>query len=87
MYSSKTPPDRNTYSVYVGDEFDDAVEANYEMCQTIEHSLLWPGASQWRIYYHRICVQLSTTYSNVLKQPNGEVLVAVNNSQLRTMWR
>ena len=27
-------------------------------------SLLWPGASQWRIYYHRIWGQLSTTYSN-----------------------
>ena len=29
--------------------------------------------------------QLSTTYSNVLKQPNGELLVAVNHNQLRTM--
>ena len=48
-------------------------------------SLLWPGASQWRIYYHRIWVQLSTTCSNVLKQPNGELLVAVNHNQLRTM--
>ena len=27
-------------------------------------SLLWPRASQWRIYYHRIWVQLSTTCSN-----------------------
>ena len=30
-------------------------------------SLLWPGASQWRIYYHRMWVQLSTTCSNLLK--------------------
>ena len=30
-------------------------------------------------------VQLSTTCSNVLKQPNGELLVAVNPNQLRTM--
>ena len=30
-------------------------------------------------------VQLSTTCSNVLKQPNGELLVAVNHHQLRTM--
>ena len=29
--------------------------------------------------------QLSTTFSNVLKQPNGELLVAVNHNQLRTM--
>ena len=48
-------------------------------------SLLWAGASQWRIYYHRMWVQLSTTWSNVLKQPNGEHLVAVNHNQLRTM--
>ena len=27
-------------------------------------SLLWPGASQWRIYYHRMWGQLSTTCSN-----------------------
>ena len=30
-------------------------------------------------------VQLSTTCSNVLKQPNGEPLVTVNHNQLRTM--
>ena len=29
--------------------------------------------------------QLSTTCSNVLKQPNGEFLVAVNHNQLRIM--
>ena len=29
--------------------------------------------------------QLSTTCSNVLKQPTGELLVAVNHNQLRTM--
>ena len=29
--------------------------------------------------------KLSTTCSNVLKQPNGELLVAVNHNQLRTM--
>ena len=46
-------------------------------------SLLWPGASQWRIYYHRMWGQLSTTCSNVLKQPNGEHQVAVNHNQLR----
>ena len=28
---------------------------------------LWPGASQWRIYYHRMLGQLSTTFSNLLK--------------------
>ena len=48
-------------------------------------SLLWLGASQWRIYYHRIWDQLSTTCSDVLKQPNWELLVAVNHNQLRTM--
>ena len=40
---------------------------------------------QWRIYYHRMWGQLSTTCSNVLKQPNGELLVAVNHIQLQTM--
>ena len=29
--------------------------------------------------------QLSTTFSNALKQPTGELLVAVNHNQLRTM--
>ena len=36
-------------------------------------------------YYHRMWGQLSTTCSNVLKQPNGELLVAVNHNQLRSM--
>ena len=48
-------------------------------------SLLWPGASQRRIYYHRMWVQLSSTCSNFLKWPNGELLVAVNHNQLWTM--
>ena len=48
-------------------------------------SLLWQGASQWRIYNHRMWGQLSTAYSNVLKQPNGELLIAVNHNQLRKM--
>ena len=48
-------------------------------------SLLWPGASQWRIYCQRMWGELSTTCSNVLKQPNGELLVVVNHNQLRTM--
>ena len=43
------------------------------------------GASQWRIYYHRKWGQLSTTSSNVPKQPNGELQVAVSQNQLRTM--
>ena len=42
-------------------------------------------ASQWRIYYHRMWGQLSTTCSNVLKQPNGELLVAVIHIELLTM--
>ena len=29
--------------------------------------------------------QLSTTFSNALKQPTGELIVAVNHNQLRTM--
>ena len=51
----------------------------------IKKRLLWPGASQWRIYYHRMWGQLSTTFSNLLKQPNGELLVAVDHNQLRTI--
>ena len=39
----------------------------------------------WKIYYHRMWGQLSTTCSNVLMQPNGELLVAVNHNQLRTI--
>ena len=51
----------------------------------VKESLLWPGTSQWRIYYHRMWSQLSTTFSNALKQQTGELLVAVNHNQLRTM--
>ena len=40
---------------------------------------------QWRIYYHRMWGQLSTTFSNLPKQPNGELLVAANRNQLRIM--
>ena len=47
--------------------------------------LLWPGASQWRIYYHRMWSQLSTTCSNLLKQSNEEPLVAVDHNQLQTI--
>ena len=36
------------------------------------------------LHYHRVWGQLSTTCS-ILKQPNGELLVAVNHIQLRTM--
>ena len=32
---------------------------------------LWPRASQWRIYYHRMWVQLSTTCSNYRSSPMG----------------
>ena len=37
------------------------------------------------IYYHRMWDQLSTTCSNELKQPNGELLAAVNPNQLLAM--
>ena len=37
------------------------------------------------LYYHRMWGQLSTTCSNVLKQPNGELLVAVDHNHIRTM--
>ena len=37
------------------------------------------------IYYHRMWGQLSTTCSILLKFPNGELLVAVDHNQLRTM--
>ena len=41
---------------------------------------------QWRIvYYHRMWGQLSTTCSNLLKDPDGELLVAVDHNQVRTM--
>ena len=40
---------------------------------------------QWRIYYHRMWGQLSTTFSNLLKEPNGELLVAVSHNQLQIM--
>ena len=43
------------------------------------------GSSQFRIYYHRMWVLLSTTCSNELKQPNGELPFAVNHNQLWTM--
>ena len=37
------------------------------------------------IYYHRMWGQLSTTCSNLLKWPNGALLVAVDHKQLQTM--
>ena len=37
------------------------------------------------LYYHRMWDQLSTTCSNLLKWPNGELLVAVDHNQLQTM--
>ena len=46
---------------------------------------LWPGAFQCRIYYHRMWGQLSTTCSNLLKKPNGELLGPVDHNQLRAM--
>ena len=51
--------------------------------RTFVHPAL--GASQWKIYYRRMRGQLSTTCSNVLKQSNRELLVAINHNQLRTM--
>ena len=48
-------------------------------------SSIWPGASQWRIYYHRMRGQLSTTCSNILKYPNEELLVAVDHNQQQTL--
>ena len=66
-------------------ELKTAVEFRFQgaICEKVKS--LWPGASQWRSYYHRMWCQLSTTWSNVLKQPNGELLVAINHNQLRTM--
>ena len=40
---------------------------------------------QWRIYYYRMCGQLSTTCSNLLKYPIVELLVVVDRNQLRTL--
>ena len=37
------------------------------------------------MHYHRMCGQLSTTCSNPLKQPNGDLLIAIDHNQLRTM--
>ena len=48
-------------------------------------SLLWPGASQGSIYFHRMWSQLSSTCSNLLKEPNGELLVALDHNQQQTM--
>ena len=59
--------------------------SSYQHLFKKRQSLLWPGASHWRICYHRMWCQLSNTCSNVLNQPNGELLVAVNQNQLRTI--
>ena len=40
---------------------------------------------QWRIYYHSLWGQLSTTAVKLLKQTNCQLRVAVDHSQLRTM--
>ena len=44
-----------------------------------------PLPSQWKIYYHRMWGQLSATCGNLLKQPNGKLLVAVDHIHLQTM--
>ena len=46
--------------------------------------LMLPGASQWGIYYYRMWGQLSTTCSNLVKQPNLELQVTVDSNKLRT---
>ena len=37
----------------------------------LKKSRIWPKAFQWRIYYHRMWVQLSTTCSNYRSSPMG----------------
>ena len=54
------------------------------LCKKKEKSSM-AGASLWRILYHRMWGQLSTTCSNLLKQPNRELVVAVDHNQPRTM--
>ena len=73
-----------------------ATEYETLMTQPVEEmvkSLLWPGDSQWRIYYHRMCGQLSTAWSNLLKLESTstedllklELLVGVDHNRLQTM--
>ena len=63
-------------------------------CAEQRHTL-WEG-KKGKVFYGQeppsgestfteMLVQLSTTFSNVLKQPNGELLVEVSHNQLRTM--
>ena len=51
----------------------------------VKKILIWPGVSQWKIYYRRKLGKLSTTCNNLTKRLNGELLVAVHHNQLRTM--
>ena len=49
------------------------------------YSLLWPGASQWRIDYHCLWGQLSTTCNNATEVAHWQLPVAVDHNQLQTM--
>ena len=56
--------------------------------QVKKQSLLWPGASQRRIYYHhKICGVNYQLLALIVywSSPNAELLVAVDHSQLWTM--
>ena len=47
--------------------------------------ILRPEDSQWRIHYHCLCGQLSTTCSNATEEAHGQLPVSVNHRQRWTM--
>ena len=58
---------------------------NFLIGQNQKKSVPWPGASQWRIYYHRMWGQLSTTCSNILNSKLQSTTTSYG--QCRQRWQ
>ena len=59
--------------------------ARVKMERSKRQSLLWPGASRWRINYHCSWGYLSTTCSIATEVARGKLPFAIDHSQQRNM--
>ena len=57
----------------------------YHILHTKEKFFLWPGGPQRRIYYHSLFGLLSSISSKATVVPDGQITVAIDHNQLRTM--
>ena len=60
------------------------LQYRHKICKGKVFNLQEPPSGEF-ILYHRMLGKLLTTYSNQLKQPIGELLVAVDHSPLRIL--